>query len=930
MILNRTILTDLDQRSAMGLAPVLGCDIFDTLVTRLIPKEQAFHAMCRAMAHRFLGSAADFHIIEKLYNDVYLKSCNINQTNGLDYEANTEYLFEHWCYNISSRTDLKIDRIMLEDCLVENEVRLLVAMPQALELVKNVRAKGYKILFISDMFYGEKIIRRILNDLGFDGFYDSVHVSSDYGLLKRTGRLFGPVLYAEGISSEALVFVGDDSVADVAQPLALNISAHHYVFDDVEDQRADLRASFRDPIGDRTSLLNGIVLAAGGPIFEYASAERFAVKKYFGLYFGSFGMFIAELYQKKNYGSVLMTAREGFLLSRITEIFDQWHAAPAGMTKSYLPASRLVALAFCLGEHPLSMQEFANLARNGQPCLRTVAAFLRLGEPALEELAREAGLASPDVLFHPDLLNWAPAHRVIAAINARAEMKEFRKQGDMFLKWFQQNGLQDGRLKLFVDLGWAGQIQDLLARGFARRGLNVALDGAYSGMRLEAHWRRRPGNDLFWFHSDEAGDDPLAMAPLWFPQILETLCRAPHGSAVGFRMAEDGVTVLPEFQNARQNEEVAEDALLCRTQELILEYVERFAYLSMLYGVQASEVRGLAVMNIFKFLTCPETEVARRFAGFCNISDLGSREMFAFRGGMGIPGRDDAAFAAFETTTLWPTGAAASFFGEEASYAYAEQHIRERARSGGLFRRDGLTAFNVSAPLNDPTTDREPPVPACPTAKQESEALYRFLLDHSHRLATEYERSEIVHRRLPGGLRVNHDERERLTELVMRALQDPHIVSWPVQTRWPLHNNELRTIPHPELAAAQKLAIERLGTIESMSDTIREREGALVHAKRIAEERYETIIEMNQMISERDKQIMLVLELNKDHLATIADLGEENRRLDRDLMAAAKLCEERLSAMGEMGDHIFRRDQKIETLELLIDQKSKESSDSIE
>jgi FMN phosphatase YigB (HAD superfamily) len=887
MRINEAIISDILLRIELGVSAVLGCDIFDTLITRIIPKEQAFQAMCRAVARKFCGGPSLHEKIAALYNDAYLSSCDENVSKNLDYEASTDDLFDQWVFGINHNFGLSITRKDLEQCILDHEKTIMVAMPNAMTLLRAVKSHNVRIILISDMFYGAAFIERLLHALGFEWLYDQMYVSSDFALLKRTGRLFEKVLEIEKIDPTSFVFCGDDAVADVQKPSQLNIAAHHYVFNDLEIQREEIRNLYSNSEINRSSLLRGIIYSAGGPQFEFNSVEKFSVKKYIGPYFSTFGLAILENINKKNYGHVLFAAREGLLLLKITNIIERIYDLPQRAQKTYLPASRLVALAFSLADHPLSIAEMVNLARNGRPCVRTVASFLRLDEAALQALATEAGLESPDTPFHDDLLNWAPAHNLLAAINARPELKRFRQIGHRFLIWFQQNGLQDGQLKLFVDLGWAGQIQDSLAKGFARRGIPVAMDGLYSGMRLEAHWRRRPGCDFFWVHADEAGDDPLALPPLWFPQILETLCRAPHGTAIGFRLTEDEVTILPEFEEDRSPTEVADDPLLCRVQTLVCEYVERFAYLCALYGVSSSEFRGLILTSTFKFLMCPETDVARRYAGFCNISDMGSKTAFAFRGGMGDAGRDHEFFAALEATTLWPTGAAASFFGEEASKAYAEQHIRLRAKRGSLFRREGLTAFNRSGPLNADTIEREAAVSPSPVAMEKSAQITKAFADRVDALARQHGRTELCYRRPIGKIWLDPAEEKTIRSLVERALAEPSAISWPLGPNTEIYKNERRGIPHQDIIAARNLAEERYAVIQSMDNMIFERDKALIQAGQMAKER----------------------------LRVLQQTEARNQTLEAELQAAATLCEERLAAINEMGGIIHQRDQKIRELE---------------
>ena len=857
--LPQKILDHVDGRRFSGAKVVVGFDVFDTVVTRLIPKEQSLEVMCRAIATELLGDGRRFDAVRTAYVEAYRESASRNAAVGLDFEASTDQLFERWLKGLKILGS-KATRQDLDSCIVDLESALLTPMPQAVGLLNALAVRGVPAIFVSDMYLGRHIVEQLLRRLGLASSFRSGYVSSDYGLLKRTGNIFPKVLALEGLQPDELVFVGDDELPDVVQPSKLGIKAFHFVFDALEHERTSLRTAFNEGHGEPRQLARAVLQAAGGPEFLNRSAEEFATNKYLGPYFASFAFAVQQQYAKNDFGRILFAAREGHLLLRLTDCFDTWFPFRGKRHKIYLPASRLSALAFSFGKEPFGMIDVANLIKNGEPTLRTLLSFLRLDEKRLKAFATEVGFVGPDVYLPVDLINWAPIYRVIDSVNALPEFQAFRDEGDLFLQWMQQQGILDGKRKLFIDLGWSAQIQDSLSRGFERRGIDIDIRGYYSGLRLQAHWRQRPGSTVAWYHCDECSDDTISKAPLWFPQILETVCRAPHGTVAGFERTDNAGIISPRFKTDRPKTEIEDDSLISRLHELAIAYAKRLAHLCAIYNLNPSDLRDAANELVFKFLMAPEVEVSRRLSGFCNVSDLGSTTVFQYRGGMGEPGYDEERFQDIERTTLWPSGAAAGFFGEDAAHDYAEQYIRLRARHGDLKRHGGFTLFNPGASDDPKVLAVRPKLESVVAASPEAVVAWRARFDaistHVGSEAARHRRQEIRFKRAYGTLGLSAEARRRLRDLVARGEDQPNVMSWPRHGggQGQANAGQIRQL-QAKFEAAHRLAEERYRAIVNMDKMIKERDATITAQEKMCLDRWDTIQEMDAMIRERDERI---------------------------------------------------------------------------
>src|SRR5699024_8417654 len=75
------------------------------------------------------------------------------------------------------------------------------------------KARGLAVYVVSDMYLPETQVTAMLRRCGFD-FLDGVFVSSEYGVQKRSGRLFRLFLQKTGLKPRQVLFVGNDRRAD--------------------------------------------------------------------------------------------------------------------------------------------------------------------------------------------------------------------------------------------------------------------------------------------------------------------------------------------------------------------------------------------------------------------------------------------------------------------------------------------------------------------------------------------------------------------------------------------------------------------------------------------------------------------------------------------------------------------------------------------
>jgi FMN phosphatase YigB (HAD superfamily) len=88
-----------------------------------------------------------------------------------------------------------------------------------------LRAEGGRVVAISDTYYTQQDLLRLLRAHGAERAFDAVYASADHGATKKSGRLFAIVAHAEGVEPQAIVHLGDDRIADLVMAASSGLSA---------------------------------------------------------------------------------------------------------------------------------------------------------------------------------------------------------------------------------------------------------------------------------------------------------------------------------------------------------------------------------------------------------------------------------------------------------------------------------------------------------------------------------------------------------------------------------------------------------------------------------------------------------------------------------------------------------------------------------
>ena len=177
-------------------------DIFDTCLVR---KCGSSDNIFRIWADRALGEV-DRSYLKDLINSRLSAEKTARRNSGKE-DVSLDDIYR----NLSLESFPNLSKPALKRLELEVERENLSPVRQVLDLIRDYRKRGKRILFISDMYLPSDFLRFQLRRFGFWEEEDRIYVSGEIGLTKHSGNLFRYIQREEKISRCSWKHVGDNT-----------------------------------------------------------------------------------------------------------------------------------------------------------------------------------------------------------------------------------------------------------------------------------------------------------------------------------------------------------------------------------------------------------------------------------------------------------------------------------------------------------------------------------------------------------------------------------------------------------------------------------------------------------------------------------------------------------------------------------------------
>ncbi len=430
---------------------VVSFDVFDTLIFRVVSKpEDLFY---------FVGKDLDYLDFYGIRKEMEGKARQERFKKAGDWEITFEELYgglEREC-GIAKEEGMRAE--------LEAECRYCFANPYMKRVVEALRKAGKRMVVTSDMYLGEKNIRRMLETAGY-GEFDAYYVSCDFRCSKYSGKLYGVVKEREG-ADKRFVHVGDHVRSDVEQAKKQGFDTVYYK----NVNAAGMPFRSEDMSAMAGSVYRGMVNAhLHNGLREYGRSYEYGFV-YGGLFAVGYCRFIHDYAVHSGVEKLLFLSRDGDVLGRVYGMMYP------GERQEYVYWSRLAAVKLAAGRYKYDyFRRFLYHKVNQGYALSDVFGSMEIGD-MLGQLCGETGFTPETKLTDRNV----ERVKVFCMAHWDEVLAHYAGQVQAAGRYYREV-LRGVRKAAAVDIGWAGSGAVTLSYMVNRVwGLDCRLTGILAG-----------------------------------------------------------------------------------------------------------------------------------------------------------------------------------------------------------------------------------------------------------------------------------------------------------------------------------------------------------------------------------------------------------------------------------------------------------------
>jgi glycosyltransferase involved in cell wall biosynthesis/FMN phosphatase YigB (HAD superfamily) len=628
---------DMEQTRAIILAKRDGLkcvsfDIFDTLLARVIePPEAVQRAVCREVA-KLLGAG---HTEESVWTarqsaEQALRTASW-ETHG-DGECHFDDLVRDWVGALDG--DIPADRLVeaIHEIEVELECLALYVKPEVVELLQWIRQLGLKVIATSDMYLGERHIGEILGAKGLLDHLDELHVSSESGLCKHSGKLFQHILAAHDWHPHELLHIGDNPISDSQALLAQGGTGLHL------HERHELKRRAHQT-------LHHEMCRYGGPwpgmwfsqVFDALMSQR-EEESEAGFFYGYgrrrlgplFNIYMAgliEAIRRDGVDRLYFVARDGFIFQ---QLYSMWKDddCPRG---DYLYASRKTIMAASISDGMTLDQARIALFNPKQQGLLSILKTFGLDANEFEQLARRHGFETMDKPLEDHL-----DRRLRDFLDDPQVQERIRAYGmqcrERLERYLEQLGFFTHKSVAFVDIGWNGTIQKYLKSAFGHRPDFPKMSGYYFAFVGKIHKEFGEDNKVHGLLYDANTDPEALKTAAEFEELFEQGARSLQATTIGYE--DDGGIISPLLKSDESSDRVEEIQCNGSIEQIhagVLSGTRAFIDACRLTGLGFEQLRPYGFALLERAIIYPTKDEIEHITGLAHSEDFGHENILSLK-----------------------------------------------------------------------------------------------------------------------------------------------------------------------------------------------------------------------------------------------------------------------------------------------------------
>ncbi len=607
-------------------------DIFDTLLARVIePPEAVQRAVCREVAILLGGEHTEQSVWRARQSAEHgLRTASREQSG--DGECHFDDLVRHWVSALES--DIHPTRLAarIHKLEVELECLALYVKPEIVDLLQWIRQLGLEVIATSDMYLGERHIKEILSDKALMDCLDELHVSSETGLCKHSGKLFQHILAAHGWHPHELLHIGDNPISDSQALLAQGgIGLHLH-------EREELCRRAQQTLHHEMSRCGGpwpgmwfaqildALVSQQEEDGETGFFYRYGRHR-LGPLFNIFMAGLIEAIRRDGIDRLYFVARDGFIFQ---QLYPMWKDDD-GPQGDYIYASRKTIMAASISDGLSLDQARIALFNPKQQGLLSILKTFGLERNEFEPLAHRYGFETMEEPLEDhqdrrlrDFLDDPQVQQII-----RSHGTECR---DRLERYLEQLGFFNHDSIAFVDIGWNGTIQKYLKSAFGHRPDFPKMTGYYFAFVGKIHKEFGENNQVHGLLYDADRDPEALKTAAEFEELFEQGARSLEATTLGY--VDDGGAISPLLKPDDSSDRVAEiqcNESIKQIHAGVLSGTQAFINACRLTGLGFDQLRPYGFALLERAIIYPTKDEINHITGLAHSEDFGHENILSLK-----------------------------------------------------------------------------------------------------------------------------------------------------------------------------------------------------------------------------------------------------------------------------------------------------------
>lgn len=497
---------------------VYSFDLFDTVLSRKTGTPKGIFRIMQEILAKQMNSEKTW--IGSFY-DLRIQAEQAARKNTPDEEISLNEI-----YQTMSETHPDIPAETLAALEMETELTYSFGIRETVNTIHFLLDLGKRVILISDMYLPLPLIRKMLNRISPRLSALPIYLSSEQGVMKRTGNLFRHVLEKENLAPEELLHTGNDPWTDRQIPENLGIRTHVYT-------GSALLAPEKLMLIREESLYAQLMCGASRytRLTAHDTSDAYRTGATFsGPLFYTCVRPILERAAGTRNALIHFLARDGYILKIIAD--EILSICPLPVRTNYFYASRETLIMPSIqdfSERLLpALQNLLFLASD--ETIETLSEKLYLSPKAIQEIRGGKEISEDQKITEKELTQIFS--RLVRSNHLSSIREACAKKRILLLQYIKEQGFHNAS-NFIVDIGWTGNTQTAL-----RNILDTIPTSCEILLCFGCVQNPRENKPFEFLTRLPAGDLQRICTS------LELFCQADHGKTIGYEQKDGRIQPL--------------------------------------------------------------------------------------------------------------------------------------------------------------------------------------------------------------------------------------------------------------------------------------------------------------------------------------------------------------------------------------------------